>query len=53
MNYVEYGRENNDVIILLHGGGFIHVLSDMYHGEFSINHANDYVRKILEIVKQR
>ncbi len=20
MNYVEYGRENNDVIILLHGG---------------------------------
>ena len=32
---------------------FIHVLPDMYHGEFSINHANDYVRKILEIVKQR
>ena len=21
MNYVEYGKENSDVIILLHGGG--------------------------------
>jgi hypothetical protein len=25
----------------------------MYHGEFSINHADDYVRKLLEIVKWR
>ena len=32
---------------------FIQVLPNMYHGEFSINHADDYVRKILEIVKQR
>lgn len=32
---------------------FIQVLPNMYHGEFSINHADDYVRKILEIVKRR
>ena len=30
---------------------FIKVLPNMYHGEFSINHADDYVRKLLEIVK--
>ena len=32
---------------------FIQILPNMYHGEFSINHADDYVRKLLEIVKQR
>ena len=32
---------------------FIQVLPNMYHGEFSINHADNYVRKLLEIVKQR
>ena len=32
---------------------FLYVLSNMYHGEFSINHADNYVGKILEIVKQR
>jgi len=32
---------------------FIKVLPNMYHGEFSINHADDYVRKLLEIVKRR
>ncbi len=32
---------------------FIQVLPNMYHGEFSINHADDYARKILEMVKQR
>ena len=31
----------------------IQVLPNMYHGEFSINHADDYVRKLLEIVKRR
>ena len=30
---------------------FIKILPNMYHGEFSINHADDYVRKLLEIVK--
>ncbi len=32
---------------------FIQVLPNMYHGEFSINHADDYASKILEMVKQR
>ena len=32
---------------------FLKVLPNMHHGEFSINHANDYVNKILEIVEQR
>ena len=29
---------------------FLHVLPNMYHGEFSINHAGDYVNEILGIV---
>jgi len=28
----------------------LHVLPNMYHGEFSINHAKEYVSKIIEIV---
>ena len=28
-------------------------IPNMNHGEFSINHADDYVRKLLEIVKRR
>ena len=31
----------------------IRVLPNMYHGEFSINYADDYVKRILEIVKHR
>ena len=31
----------------------IQVLPNMYHGEFSINYADDYVKRILEIVKHR
>ncbi len=41
---------------VIHGrlqNSFIQVLPDMYHGEFSINHADDYVSKVIEIVKQR
>ena len=34
-------------------GSFLQVLPNMYHGEFSINHAGDYVKKILEIIEQR
>ena len=30
---------------------FLHVLPNMYHGEFSINHAGDYVNEILGIVE--
>ena len=32
---------------------FMQVLPNLYHGEFSINHADDYASKILEIIKQR
>lgn len=31
----------------------IQVLPNMYHGQFSINHADDYVRRLLEIIEQR
>ena len=31
----------------------LHVLPNMYHGEFSINHAGDYANEILEIVERR
>ena len=31
----------------------IQVLPNMYHGEFSINHADYYSRRLLEIIKQR
>ena len=31
----------------------IEVLPNMYHGEFSIKYADDYVKRILEIVKHR
>ena len=31
----------------------MYVLPKMYHGEFSINYAEDYVKRILEIVKHR
>ena len=29
----------------------LRVMRKMYHGEFSINHANDYVEEILAMVK--
>ena len=32
---------------------FLKLLPNMYHGEFSINHAKDYVNKLLEIIEQR
>lgn len=32
---------------------FLNILSNKYHGEFSINHANDYTRKLSEIVEQK
>jgi pimeloyl-ACP methyl ester carboxylesterase len=30
-------------------GSFLNILPDMYHGEFSINHAGEYVEKLLDI----
>jgi len=32
-------------------GSSLQVLPKMYHGEFSINHGEDYVKKVLEVVK--
>ena len=32
---------------------FLQILPNMYHGEFSINHPDDYVSRILEMVEQR
>lgn len=59
MNYIEYGKENsamrNSAVIIhekIHGSS-LQVLPQMYHGEFSINHADDYVDKMLEIVKEK
>lgn len=34
-------------------GNTMQILPKMYHGEFSINHAPEYVDKVLEIVKER
>ena len=32
-------------------GSVLHVLPKMYHGEFSINHADDYVSEVLNIIR--
>ncbi len=34
-------------------GSILQVLPQMYHGEFSINHADDYANKILDIIRKR
>ena len=39
---------------IIHGnlqGSVLQILPQMYHGEFSINHADDYVQKVKEILK--
>jgi pimeloyl-ACP methyl ester carboxylesterase len=51
-------KENNSIkksAKLIHEklqGSFIQILPNMYHGEFSINYADRYVSKLLEIIKQ-
>ncbi len=34
-------------------GSLLQVLPQMYHGEFSINHAEDYANKILDVISER
>ena len=34
-------------------GSLLYVLPGMYHGDFSINHAQDYADKILDIIRER
>lgn len=43
MKYVEYGKENKEVVILLPG---------LYHGEFFINHAKEYAERLIAFVKE-
>ena len=33
-------------------GSVVQVLPNLYHGEFSINHPDDYAKKVLELVKR-
>jgi len=58
--HVSVGEKENQAMrksaIIIHEkleGSFLHVLPNMYHGEFSINKAGDYVKKILEIVEHQ
>ncbi len=34
-------------------GSLLQILPKMYHGEFSINHAEDYANKILDVIRER
>ena len=67
MHYVEYGKENHDVIILKENrimrksSAIIHqslqnslmqVLPGLYHDEFSINHGKDYANMIRQIIAE-
>lgn len=59
-SYVFVGEKENQAMKksakLIHEqlrNSVMHVLPDMYHGEFSINHAADFTSEILEIIKQR
>ena len=53
------GKENNamqssaNTIHAKLKGSLLQVLPQMHHGEFSINHADDYVNTILEMVKEK
>lgn len=52
------GKENRTMQIsakILHDklpGSILNVLPELYHGEFSINYADEYVNRCIEIVKQ-
>ena len=55
MKYREYGSDQNDTILLLHGGGLswwnYREVAEILHGEFSINNAVLYADAIRQIVK--
>ena len=58
--YVFVGEKENKVMRksanIIHKnlkGSVLHVLPKMYHGEFSINYADDYANKILSIIRGR
>lgn len=43
MIYKEFGENNPDTMIFLHGG-VVKELKGLYHGDISINHADEYVK---------
>lgn len=58
--YIFVGEKENRTMrksaMILHEklqGSMLQVLPKMYHGEFSIHYVNDYVKWILQIVKQK
>ena len=58
--YIFVGEKENPTMrksaVIIHEklkNSFLEVLPNRYHGEFSINHAKDYVEQILKIVGQR
>lgn len=43
-------------VIIIHENirnSFVEIIPNMYHGEFSINHAEDYVGQLLKIVNYK
>ena len=57
--YIFVGEKENNAMQksakLIHKkmqGSSLQVLSQMYHGEFSINHADYYAKKVLKIIKE-
>ena len=55
MIFQEYGNDQKDTILLLHGGGLswwnYREEAEILQGEFSINHADQYANAIRKIVK--
>ena len=56
--YIFIGKKENHAMRrsakIIHGnlqGSVLKILPEMYHGEFSMNHAADYVKEVLENVK--
>ena len=59
-SYVFVGEKENRIMRksakIIHKklqGSLLQVLPKMYHGEFSINHAEDYANKILDMIRER
>ena len=61
MKYIEFGTQNQDAVILLHGGGLswwncreiarlLEKLPKLRHGALSLNHPEQYARILLQMV---
>ena len=54
MNVIEFGEQNQEVVLLLHKtipGSELEILSGLRHGDLSINHPLRYVRIIREWIE--